>query len=137
MSRSSVSDLSSQSHFQQPVAQTSRKLNAFAALLGTTNDTLHRRRRFRFIVRSLFCRAPPIFSSGMEHLPFSAYIRNTHGIFMMPALFLVIKYALTKSVINNKNPTKICPKSKFSRRQSQDTHHPGERDDNTSSRHLS
>ena len=65
---------------------------------------------FRFYCSFAYLQAPPISSSGMEHLPFSAYIRNTHGIFMMPALFLVIKYALTKSVINNKNPTKICPK---------------------------
>jgi hypothetical protein len=44
---------------------------------------------------------------------------------MMPALFLVIKYALTKSVINNKNPTKICPQiQSFSASQS---HQFGER----------
>lgn len=111
MSRPSVFDLSSQSHFQQHVADI-EKIERFCCFTRDHKRYPSSASALSFYRSFAFLQGPPIFSSGMEHLPFSAYIRNTHGIFTMPALSLVIKYALTKSVINNKNPTKICPKFK-------------------------
>lgn len=94
-------------------------------LLGTTNDTLHRRRRFSFLfVRSL-C-TPIFFWHG--NLPFSAYIRETHGI-LLCRTFLVIKYALTNQYQQQKSNKNLPP----------NTHFPPvftiRRDYNTSSRH--
>ena len=118
MSRPSVFDLSSQSHFQQILSRTSRNnWTLLLLLLGTTNDTLHRRRRFSFFCSFALHTSLSPSSSGME-IYHSLPIFEKHTASCYAELFWWLS-TRSRISINNKNPTKIYPQIPISRRSSQ------------------